>query len=97
MGLKDESTHTGFQRRMMVRHKQNNGMDWLCRVFGWMASFLLGKKGGCSKSLLPSSRWEEYAWVLLLHRVIRGDVGRRDVTSTWTPVIETEGTPSPKV
>ncbi|GFQ82811.1 hypothetical protein TNCT_20941 [Trichonephila clavata] len=31
MGLKDESTHTGFQHRMMVRHKQNNGMDWLSR------------------------------------------------------------------
>ncbi|GFR33297.1 hypothetical protein TNCT_277071 [Trichonephila clavata] len=86
-----------FQHRMMVRHKQNNGMDWLSRGLCWMVSFLLGKKGGCSKSLLPSSRWEEYAWVLLLHRVIRGGVGRRDVTSTWLQSSKQRDPPSPKV
>ncbi|GFR31722.1 hypothetical protein TNCT_58751 [Trichonephila clavata] len=56
-----------------------------------MAYLLLGKRGGHFKSLLPSSRRGEYVWVLLSHRVIRGGVGRRDVTSTWAPVIKRGG------
>ncbi|GFQ94708.1 hypothetical protein TNCT_338911 [Trichonephila clavata] len=56
-----------------------------------MASFLLGKRGVRSKSILPIYMRGEYVWILLSHRVLRGGVGRRDVTLTWAPVIKREG------